>query len=103
MLKTALYDFQRCSGMHKMFFCLIFIPDLFQCPENFFKCPKHFCIDTRFVCDGIPQCLSGEDEQNCGKLEVYEPARRLTGKSAIQLHLESKYILLKSDHGAASM
>ena len=67
----------------KCFFCLIFIPDLFQCPENFFKCPRHFCIDTRFVCDGIRQCLRGEDEQNCGKLEVYEPARRLSGKSAI--------------------
>ena len=53
-----------CWYVQKCFF----FSELFQCPANYFKCPKHFCIDTRFVCDGVSHCLYGEDEQNCGKV-----------------------------------
>ena len=42
--------------------------ELFECPSDFFKCPDDFCIEKQFVCDGVPQCENGEDEQQCGKL-----------------------------------
>ena len=28
------------------------------------------CLDWREVCDGIQQCMSGEDEENCDLLEM---------------------------------
>ena len=32
---------------------------------NTFKCPQSYCIPIRKVCDGIRDCLNGEDEINC--------------------------------------
>ena len=40
---------------------------VFECPSDFYKCPKSFCIEKQFVCDGVPQCENGEDELHCGK------------------------------------
>lgn len=37
------------------------------CPEGTVKCPGSYCIPLRFVCDGEPQCLRGEDEEGCGQ------------------------------------
>ena len=36
----------------------------FQCPSHF-KCLDSYCIPTRMVCDGIPDCPAGEDETSC--------------------------------------
>ena len=32
---------------------------------NTFKCPQSYCIPIRKVCDGISDCVNGEDEINC--------------------------------------
>ena len=32
---------------------------------NTFKCPQSYCIPIRKVCDGIRDCLNGDDEINC--------------------------------------
>ena len=39
----------------------------FDCPEGYVKCHRSFCLEKRFVCDGVQQCPNGEDEQKCGK------------------------------------
>ena len=44
----------------------ILISECFECPEDYFKCPRSFCLESRFVCDGNPNCQNGEDEENCG-------------------------------------
>ncbi len=36
----------------------------FEC-SSMFKCPESFCIPHRRVCDGIIDCIYGEDEQQC--------------------------------------
>ena len=33
---------------------------------NTFKCPESYCIPIRKVCDGIPDCINGDDEIDCG-------------------------------------
>ena len=35
-----------------------------QC-TNTFKCPRSYCIPLRKVCDGVHDCMDGEDEVNC--------------------------------------
>ena len=38
-----------------------------SCPyDGDFKCSDGKCLRSYQVCDGNLQCLSGEDEQNCG-------------------------------------
>ena len=43
---------------------------LFSCEDiectNTFKCPDSYCIPLRKVCDGVDDCLKGEDESHCG-------------------------------------
>ena len=34
----------------------------FQCPDGFVKCPLSYCIPIRYIEDGTPDCLNGEDE-----------------------------------------
>ncbi|KAH9500315.1 hypothetical protein Btru_073740 [Bulinus truncatus] len=34
----------------------------FTCPEDMAKCPFSYCIPLRYITDGIPDCLYGEDE-----------------------------------------
>ena len=47
-----------------------FVSDLPTCGDGFFRCPSNarHCIKSRFLCDGVPDCINSEDEsQNqCG-------------------------------------
>ena len=42
---------------------------LFNCNvikcTNTYKCPESYCVPLRKVCDGMKDCLEGEDEYNC--------------------------------------
>lgn len=44
----------------------IIAPDL-TCSGNKFACNTGRCIERKYVCDGFPDCSSGEDEKNCPK------------------------------------
>ena len=38
------------------------------CNDTEFQCIDGSCIDRLYVCDGLPTCPNGEDEdKNCGK------------------------------------
>lgn len=40
----------------------------FKCEKKEYKCQfSYFCIPIEKVCDGINQCLNGDDEMFCGK------------------------------------
>ncbi|XP_064641999.1 uncharacterized protein LOC135496567 [Lineus longissimus] len=41
--------------------------DEFNCPVGHLKCPGHYCIPVRMVCDDVDDCPQGEDERNCNK------------------------------------
>ena len=42
-----------------------------SCPADTFTCQsnklsgRYSCIDKRLVCDGVKNCVKGEDEMNC--------------------------------------
>lgn len=37
-----------------------------DCSQNKFLCDNGKCIDERFICNGVSECLDGSDEINCG-------------------------------------
>ncbi|XP_064641988.1 uncharacterized protein LOC135496555 [Lineus longissimus] len=37
----------------------------FQCPNDHMKCPDHYCIPVKMICDDVIDCPSGEDERKC--------------------------------------
>ncbi|XP_023216775.1 uncharacterized protein LOC111619306 isoform X2 [Centruroides sculpturatus] len=39
--------------------------ETFTCPKDYVKCPKSYCIPSRYVCDGKWDCIAGADEQDC--------------------------------------
>nr|XP_026693491.1 flocculation protein FLO11 isoform X4 [Ciona intestinalis]XP_026693492.1 flocculation protein FLO11 isoform X5 [Ciona intestinalis] len=42
------------------------IPTVADCLDNEYKCSSGFsCISQTFVCDGVPDCLDSDDENNC--------------------------------------
>lgn len=42
------------------------------CPDLTFFCEEdHICISRLDVCDGINDCFSGEDEENCTIIERF--------------------------------
>ncbi len=43
----------------------------YECPDNYFKCPGNYCIPLHYVCDGEWQCPDGEDEIQCGELQLF--------------------------------
>ncbi|CAD5114080.1 DgyrCDS3226 [Dimorphilus gyrociliatus] len=50
----------------------------FVCPSHLFEClPEKYCINFLSVCDGIVDCKSGNDEENCnlGRQFVCSPER----------------------------
>lgn len=39
----------------------------FNCSLGYLKCPNSYCIPPTLLCNGVPDCQLGEDEQDCGK------------------------------------
>ena len=50
---------------------LFIIAEEFSCLSGYYKCKKSFCLERRFVCDGVKQCEYGEDEENCGNVTIF--------------------------------
>ena len=43
--------------------------DKSECPPFFYLCSQsHYCVSVQLVCDGIADCLLGDDEFNCSIL-----------------------------------
>ena len=43
------------------------------CEDGEYKCPySPHCIPVDYVCDGLPDCFFGEDEQNCTGIDKAE-------------------------------
>lgn len=41
------------------------VEPLDKCSKNQFMCDDERCISKSYVCDGFPDCSTGEDELNC--------------------------------------
>lgn len=59
-----------CFGysMYLLFFsCVLscFVESLAPCPASDFTCFDGSCISLSKQCDGVPDCVDGEDERNC--------------------------------------
>ena len=39
------------------------------CLFDEFQCPDSFCINNRWMCNGLKDCLNGEDELGCPERE----------------------------------
>ena len=65
----------------------------FVCPENYFKCPESFCVEKQYVCDGIPQCESGEDENDCGEYTNEYPLNYNQSEGLVLLLFEIRFAL----------
>ena len=50
---------EHCSNTEHLRFCVDF-----RCP-NHYKCLESYCIPLHFVCDGIKDCPTGQDEDYC--------------------------------------
>ncbi|XP_029664997.1 serine protease nudel-like [Formica exsecta] len=59
-------------------------PEMCQCTQTSFKCnavsDNITCISQDFVCDGDEDCLNGEDEMECRKIEKSTDDRPGTGE-----------------------
>ncbi|XP_068241264.1 low-density lipoprotein receptor class A domain-containing protein 3-like [Palaemon carinicauda] len=59
--------------MRRSFLLLAFLSLVFglrevkatECPSGYYQCDGGLCIPSTFVCDGIPDCIAGDDEKNC--------------------------------------
>ena len=49
----------HCPGLEHLHHC-----DDYECP-HMYKCTNNYCIPTRMLCDGNPDCPDGEDEESC--------------------------------------
>ena len=53
---------EHCSNTEHLRFCVDF-----SCP-NHYKCSDSYCIPRHLVCDGVKDCPTGQDEEQCGEL-----------------------------------
>ena len=42
--------------------------------QVYIRCAEGTCIPSHYVCDGQPDCVKSEDEQNCGRVTGVELA-----------------------------
>ncbi len=57
--------------------------NLHSCP-NFFKCPNDYCLPIHLICNGVPDCPSGEDEEACEQISC--PGFLLCSREQICIH-----------------
>lgn len=62
-----------------------------ECSESEFQCAGGFCIASYKRCNGIVDCLSGNDEENCDDIDGNQIFFLL-----LQRHLIENYIFLYS-------
>lgn len=43
----------------------IYFADFKICTKSEYQCPSGKCINADYVCDGIPDCSSADDEASC--------------------------------------
>ena len=57
----------HCGAYTFKTFChkMLIHTDSFICPNDTFKCPGLYCVKLRYVCDGLWDCPSGHEENNC--------------------------------------
>ena len=41
------------------------------CGEGYYTCDSGMCIPNDLVCDGIYNCNTEDDEENCGQYSTY--------------------------------
>lgn len=47
----------------------------YKCKVGQFQCVnlnKIYCVDSNVFCDGMRDCINGEDELNCSKKIIYD-------------------------------
>lgn len=45
----------------------------YKCKVGQFECMnlnKTYCVDSNVLCDGMRDCINGEDEMNCSKWSI---------------------------------
>ena len=71
--------YSDCMNINKIFDESIFMINLFlyyvnignfSCPPGFLKCSNSYCIPPKLMCNGVLDCQHGEDEQDCGKINL---------------------------------
>ena len=53
----------HCPRLEHLYHC-----EDYSCGDTMFKCPGSYCVQTYMVCDSVPDCPNGEDEESCSVL-----------------------------------
>ena len=53
---------------------IVFVLFLVDCNSAVphFKCRTDVCLEYRFICDGVTDCVNGTDEKNCSKFVLIQ-------------------------------